>query len=308
MLEGYEILYDLPKGEYSEAGVGGIRTKTIRAGDVIEVECYPLVRLGFTAREEIRRRTQRPCQAALNRKNAEKRMRRLIDANFTDSDYVVTLTWDYGMIDRWTMPYAEAMARWETLGLPMDEDDARRAMTNWLRRVRWAMRRAGRDPAELKYLYVLESTREPRDEDPTPMPPRFHFHAVIRAPGISRDALKVLWPAGDVHVDRFSTRDDGAARLAKYIAKSHGLERIDGSGRRLRRWGHSKNLRAPVETISDRKVSRRRAALVARDVAAFGREIFETVYPGYRLLAEPTVRYSDFVPGAYIYARLRRRE
>ena len=60
-------------------------------------------------------------------------------------------------------------------------------------------------------------------------------------------------------------------------------------------------------TVSDRKVSRRRASMVARDVEWNGKEIFEAIYPGYRLMDPPAVRYSDYVAGAYIYARMRRR-
>ena len=73
----------------------------------------------------------------------------------------------------------------------------------------------------------------------------------------------------------------------------------------MRRWEHSRNLKKPDERVSDRKIPRRRAALVARDVQANGREIFEKLYPGYRL-EEARVRYSDFAAGAYIYARMRR--
>ena len=46
-------------------------------------------------------------------------------------------------------------------------------------------------------------------------------------------------------------------------------------------------------------------AAEARYAAA---EIFEKVYPGYRLVEEPEVRVSDYVPGAFIYARMRRRD
>ena len=49
-----------------------------------------------------------------------------------------------------------------------------------------------------------------------------------------------------------------------------------------------------------------RAALIAADVQANAREILEAIYPGYRL-ENAEVKYSDFVAGAYIYARLRRR-
>ena len=48
----YEILFDLKRGEYRPAEVGGIRTRTVRAGDTIEVECYPLTRIGPAARAE----------------------------------------------------------------------------------------------------------------------------------------------------------------------------------------------------------------------------------------------------------------
>ena len=75
--------------------MGGIRTRTIRAGDALEVECFPITKVGERARRECRLRRSRPGQEALNRRNAEKRIRRLIDANFTSQDYVVTLTWDY---------------------------------------------------------------------------------------------------------------------------------------------------------------------------------------------------------------------
>ncbi len=303
----YEILYDLPRGEYSETEVGGIRTRTIRAGDSLEVECYPLVRIGPAAGAECaRRRKQRPCQEALNRRNAAKRIARLIETNFTERDYVVTLTYDYGAIDRGHGSYADAVDRWEKLGFPRCEDDARRDLNNYWRRLKTRMRAVGRDAAEFMHLYVLESTREPRDADPNPLPAHWHVHAVVRAPGLTREEIKDLWPFGVVRADELSMANGDAARLGAYMAKGHGTERIGPDGRRLRRWGHSRNLREPEVTISDRKISRRRAALVARDVMQWGRQILEQVYPGYRCVEEPQVRFSDFVAGAYIYARLRK--
>ena len=60
--------------------------------------------------------------------------------------------------------------------------------------------------------------------------------------------------------------------------------------------------------VSDRKVSRRRLALLAEDIMRDGRAILEKLYPGYRVAEPPIVRFSDFVAGAYIYARMRRRD
>ena len=67
------------------------------------------------------------------------------------------------------------------------------------------------------------------------------------------------------------------------------------------------NLTEPVVRESDRRISRTRLAKIARDVMADGKEILEKLYPEYRLEEVPVVRYSDFVAGAYIYARMRRR-
>ncbi len=301
----YDILFDQAAGEYCAPRVGGIRTRTIRAGDSLELECYPLTRIGDAARAEYRRRTQRPWQAALNRKNAEKRVRRLLEANFTREDYAIHPTWDYNTFDRNAMSHDRAVEKWEALGLPFDEDEARRALTNYLLRIRRRMRRAGTEK-QLKYLYVMESTCEPRSADANPMPAHYHFHMAIHAPGVSREELEDLWGHGYANTDRLDFHDNGLAALASYITKQNGIERLDGSSRKLRRWGHSRNLKEPEVRVSDRKVSRRRAAMIAQDVQQYGREIFERLYPGYQCVEEPTVRYSDFIAGAYIFARLRR--
>lgn len=303
----YEILYDLKEGEQGERAVGGIRTRTTRAGNALDVECYPILRLEAPVREEVRRRRSSPAQAALNRRRAARRIRMLIEGNFDGRAFVVTLTFDYGIIrQRDMMRHEELLRAWEAQGLPVEERDAARALGNYLKRIRYHMARAGHGPGELKYLYVLETTHEPRDGDPNPLPPRFHFHMVIRAPGLTRERLKALWPWGFVQADELTLRDEGAARIAGYMTKGRGAERTRADGRRLRRWAASKNLREPTVRVSDRKVSRRAAARVAEDVRQWGREIFERLYPGYRCVELPEVRYSDFAPGAYIYARLRR--
>ena len=157
---------------------------------------------------------------------------------------------------------------------------------------------------DLKYIYVQEATHLPRPMDPTAMPSHYHFHAIIHAPGMSAEELKALWPWGDVRCDHLSMRADGPARIANYLAQ-HLVEPKVGQAK-VGRWACSKNHIEPTVTVSNRKVSRRRAALVASDVRQHGKEIFESLYPGYQLMGDPEVRYSQFVAGAYIYARLRK--
>ena len=67
----YEILYDLPEGEYNPAEVGGTRTKTIRAGDSLEVESFPIVYVSDGAKRERKTRKSGKSQQMLNRINAQ---------------------------------------------------------------------------------------------------------------------------------------------------------------------------------------------------------------------------------------------
>ena len=56
----YDLLYDLPTGEYQGAGIDGIRTVTIRAGRSLEIMCHPITRLSREARREAKRRRTTP--------------------------------------------------------------------------------------------------------------------------------------------------------------------------------------------------------------------------------------------------------
>ena len=293
----YEILFDLPHGEYCATEVGAVRTKTIKSGDTLEVEAFPLLRIGSAARAERERRRSSPAQERLNLSNARKRVCRLIETNFGENDHALHLTFDYGAFDFGSENKSEYIARMLKSGLPLTEDEARKEIKNYLRRIRREMRKNGEDAGKLKYLYVIESGKERAPDDPNPVPVKYHIHAVISAPGVSRERLESLWAKGYANCDRLNTKHNGLQALSKYITKSN---------RFTRRWAHSKNLKEPTVTVSDRKISKRRAAMVAMDVMQFGREIFEKLYPGYKLADEPTVRFSNFVAGAYIYARMRR--
>lgn len=294
----YEILYDLPRGDYGEKAVGGIRTRTFRAGDSLEIESFPLIRVDPVVREERRRRESSPAQKKLNLSNARKRMRRLAEANFTAGDIVLHPTFNYGFIDRAFSNPADELKAWEESGFPMDEDDARRIIKNYIARIRRLIKRRGGNPGDFKYIYVIESTKEPRDEDINALPARYHYHMIISSLGIlTIDDLIALWEHGYTKAEPLDFRFNGIEGLCAYITKQRKFSR---------RWAHSKNLKEPDVKVSDRKISRRRAALMAADVQANAREILEAIYPGYRL-ENAEVKYSDFVAGAYIYARLRRR-
>lgn len=301
----YEILYDLPQGEYSDKSVGAIRTKTIRAGDSLEVEAFPLINadpVGRRALEsEMKKRGTSAAQAKLNLENSRKKARRLLETNFTHGDIVLHPTYDYGFVNRSFANIDDIRREWRLLGYPEDEAEAETMIRNFIRRLKRRVKRKGGSLKDFKYIYVIESTCEPLDEDQNALPAHYHYHMVISSLGVlTIDDINELWQYGRNGAQLLDFRFNGLEALAKYIVKqprrrSH-----------YRKYRTSKNLQQPDIRVSDRKISRRRAALVARDVQADAKIIFESLYPDYAL-EDCTVKYSDFVAGAYIYARMRRR-
>lgn len=293
----YEYYFTAKQGEFDEKAVRCVRTKVIRAGDSLEIECYPLLKLNRTQQRAAKQEKTKARQHAVNRRNRRKRVRRLIEANFTDADYVVHGTFDYGVFDRGFTSIQDEGARCERLGLPWDYGDALRDVQNYVRRVKGRQRR--RDGAEaVKYIYAVEKTK-PLAEG---LPGRFHFHMVLHAPGLTRDELERLWRDvqghGYCNVDRLDLRHDGAQAIANYITKQNDA-----------RVNTSKNLKQPRVYASDKRLTPAKAARIARDAMTDGRRIFEHLYKDYICTQPggPEVYFSDFLPGAYIYARLRRR-
>ena len=297
-LTDYDILFDLPKGEYDGRGVDGVRTVTWRAGDSLEVACHPIVRISTEARREARRRRTTPAMARINARNTERHMMRLIEANFTTEAVVVTGTYAYPTEDYAMCNPRELADEYNARKLPWEIERVRMDVRNWLARLRRIVLKAGGSPRDFKWIVRIE---EGKDQPAPGIPARFHFHAVVEGPGFDSQAVKALWEEkhGAARVDALRLKDDGAATLARYFLKQK-------SGGRW--WSHSRNLKIVEPTVSDRKMSRRRMAQVAAEVRVNGREIFEKLYPGYKVVELPEVRYSDYVAGAFIYCRMRRRE
>lgn len=89
----------------------------------------------------------------------------------------------------------------------------------------------------------------------------------------------------------------GLEALARYMTKE------PNGGKR---WAASKNLVEPKITEADTKISRRKVEQMAEDFEAKPAAIFAALFPEYSF-NECAVRYSDFVAGAYIYAKLHRK-
>lgn len=242
-------------------------TRSIRAGDMLELECYPV----FTPAE---RRTARAARKRMtpeqmeriNRRNAEKRIIRLANDNFGPRDNSVTLT------------FSE----------PVTYDEGLKACRNFIRRLKRI--RDKRGLPELKYIYSVE------DRSGDGAPRRTHVHMLISG-GIPREEVEAIWGRGFANVDRLQPNEHGLAGIAKYITKQQ---------RSRKRWVCSNNLKKPNVRRSECKLTNRRVKALAERLPQESQEILERLWPGYDFV-ECQVRYSDYVGGVYVEALMRRK-
>ena len=247
------------------------RTKTIKSGDYLECEIFPMVLMEPGIREARRKRTPEQMRE-INRRNAVKKLERLMNANFTAGDLMPHLTMDR----------------------PCPFEEMQKIVRNFFQQLR---RLAAKRGAVLRYIYVIETKQERGYQ-------RHHLHGLINGGWISRDEIEKLWGHGLARVDRVQQQEKGLAGFARYITQQKTTQE-----RLMRRsWGASKGLRQPSVTVADHKFSRAAAAKIARDLEGDARAILEKKYPGYRLIEQPVIRYSDWLPGAYIYAFMQRDE
>lgn len=273
-LEKYAILATAKPGEETDLRHRELlcyRTRTVEAGPMLYISAHPVALcLQREARERLGKAT-RESQQHVNRKRSMLHMEQLLHANFDEGDLFLTLTYAPGE-------------------LPAELEEVRRDLRRYLARLRRAAKRLG---TALKYIYVIELS-DRRDEDPNARQ-NWHIHLVLS--GVGRETAEAAWPHGYGNSRRLQDSKERFTGIAKYMLKRRASWRT---------WEHSRNLRAPIERVTDRQPSRRRVSQIARDVRANGKEIFERIYPGWELIEDVDVRVSDYVPGAYIYARMRR--
>jgi len=243
------------------------RTKTIKSGKMLECEIYPLLNSNAATRAK-KHKPSRAAQENLNHANAKKHMTRLTNANFTDFDLWGTFGYD-------------------DAHLPETLEDAKKLFGNFLKRLKTLYKKHGQ---VFKYLFVTEWKRDGETV-------RCHHHVILSG-GVSRDLIERTWKCGGYpQTRRLRVKDDcGLTGLASYLAKGKSYERA---------WGHSRNLKPPVETIADKKISKRRAEKITlnrNDAPA----VFEKLYRGYTF-RDVVVKRSDYVAGVYIYAHMYRR-
>lgn len=190
--------------------------ETWEGGCVKEVSKYHSYRAPVKGERRGRRvnRTNQS-QIQINLRRAAKELRRLMNANFTDDDYLVTL--DYRVDDR-----------------PLNSAGMQNDMKLFLQRLR---RRYKKNEAVLKYIYVRERGKKGAA----------HIHIMISRCGQANigDLLKECWTKGGVHIDPLNS-DGQYVKIANYFLK-YANKTIETEGEQMgKKWYPSRNLQRPV--------------------------------------------------------------
>lgn len=269
-----------------------IREKHIKSGKLFEADFYPVWddgrRMPLRA-PKTKRSTE--AQAKYNKLQAVKKLVRLINANFDENDIIMHPT------------YEQSKA-------PQCEEDARKDLINYLRRVKnrrvSELKKVEEALAALPDIEVLSQQRNELETRRQKLSEPFkyiyciekveyktgryagrdnwHFHLFITG-GITRNVLESMWTNGlRTNADQFQPDKYGPEAIAKYMAK-------DPQG--AKRWVCSRNMDKPVESKpKDGKNSRRGVAIMAQlrvDDAAY----WENRYKGYKFI-RCYARFNDY--------------
>lgn len=177
--------------------------------------------------QDVRKSRRRKTRASppkikkLNDSYSRKYFEWLVQNNFTEKDYHITLT------------FANA---------PPNKETAKKLLDNYIRRLRRLYKKKG---AVFKYIYVREGKINGRT--------RLHYHIIVSGNGVSRDEVEGLWHEGWANADRLQFTERGLTNLVGYLMKSQKYAEKDE-----RCWNCSQNMIRPDEIIDDDKITKRR--------------------------------------------------
>ncbi len=170
-------------------GQMGYRTRTTVAGPRLEAEVYPV--FGRSTEAMLRRAKKANItpekQARLNRERSIRHLVQLADANFTEQDIHLTLTY----------------------GNAPDYERAQKDMRNFTLRIKRLREKRGL-PA-LKYIYTIEGDQDVNRE-------RIHVHMLMNG-DMDREELEKIWQKGYANADRLRPDENGLEAIARYIVK-----------------------------------------------------------------------------------------
>lgn len=275
------------------------RERKIKSGPLLEADFYPIWENGsqIPARPPKSKPSTKE-QAAYNKRQAEKKLIRLVNANFGTDDYFLHPT------------YSPSNA-------PQSEKQAKKDMVNYIRRIKTrrnsevkktekeirSLKDALRKLSNNEYLEVsLESLKKKLKKLSEPLKyiyvietqiyksglyaglVNYHFHLFITG-GLSNREMERMWHDGiRTNCNNFQPDKFGPEAAAKYISK-------DPKG--TKRFVCSRNLRQPqISKPKDGKISRRGVEKIAKE-RANDKEYWEKRYKGYRFI-RCSPRYNEY--------------
>jgi hypothetical protein len=207
------------------------RKKTIYTGRVIEVE--KTCSFKYKGKHTVRGANANPTPEAMqkiNDRNAEKKLRRLLNTNFDQNAVHLVLTY--------------CREKQTT-----DVEKVRGDFTKFIRRLRRKCKKAG---SELKYIAVAEHGAR-----------SCHFHIVMDFGNLSLAEVTECWKEGRAHMTPLDASGD-YSRLAAYLIKETRTTYNDAEkGIFKKRWVQSSNLKQPEIKIEKVKADSWRETPVA---------------------------------------------
>lgn len=219
-------------------------------GNYLDADIYPVFQK--PGKRRARCKPSSEIQKRLNQRNAEKKLTRLIHANFSEEDIALHLTYRSGEE-------------------PADEEAAQRDLSNFLRRLKRRYAKAG---LELRYISTTEYGKKTG---------RVHHHLIISG-GFDRDEAEKLWGKGYANSKRLQFEDEGLGALAHYMAKDHRFYKRWNQSRNL-------IMPTPVQydgKISGEDIEEMRDAIDERAAHIY----FEERYPEFELLSAEYINNS----------------
>ncbi|MBR3802510.1 MAG: hypothetical protein IKK37_03570 [Clostridia bacterium] len=264
-----------------------IRNKKTISGKMLEVDYYPIFDDG--RRVPTRAPKTKPsteAQEKYNRAKAKKKIVRLVNANFDNTDFFVHPTY-------------------EDFQAPQTEEQARKDIVNYLRRIKTKrkseLKKVSAELSELeevckeseskflavrldklrhkvsklaepfKYIYVME--RQEYKSGARKGQLNWHFHLFMSG-GLDAETVEAMWPYR-INCNRYQPEKFGFEAAAKYIAK-------DPCGSKS--FAYSKNLTQPtVLEPKDGRVTKRYVERIARE-RVDDKDFWEKKFKGYRFV------------------------
>lgn len=205
-------------------GIKRMRVKTIKSGNMLECEIFPIWDNGDALKRAPRANKSRSAQNNLNNKNSIKTAVRLINTNFTAADIYMTVTYD-------------------DIHLPDTIEAAGAEVYKFIRRLKRYIEK--HNLPKLKYLYTTHKGKRTN---------RIHHHIIMNF--ADRDVAESLWHGGGRrNAKRLQPDNFEYEGVARYIVS-------DGQG--AKKYVCSQNLSEPQVFRADSKMTKGRVQKLVR--------------------------------------------